>query len=141
MNVITMDKIIHDWGIYFRAKIDNDSDFIHGILAPNKDNPNVMTISTDGHTYIPIHSATICRCTGIRDENGNLIFANDIVSFKYKDTDVMSYWIVHYSENYYMWKLRNINNTNESMPLHEIPEYFKVVGNIWDSPEMLLKKG
>lgn len=68
----------------FRAKrIDND-EWVHGLPSCNKDGEIGEIEVWDGEdiTFYTVDPSTICQCTGLKDDDGTLIFENDVLSLK-----------------------------------------------------------
>ena len=89
------------------------------------------------------HESTICQCTGLKDKNGKLIWANDIVS----------YWDTYSTENgqaemdcigEVVWdgETRSFQVTNRlSSESYEVLDECSVIGNIFDNPQLLESEG
>ena len=86
-----------------------------------------------------VDPSTICRCTGLKDKNGKLIWKNDIVA----------YWDTYSTESgcaeadcigRVVWDAETISFqvTNRlSAESYEVLGECSVIGNIFDNPELL----
>ncbi len=103
---------------------------------------NVVNVKSEIGRIIVMHEVipdTICRCTGLKDRNGNLIWENDVVA----------YWDTYSTENGYaeadcigrvVWDAETISFqvTNRlSAEIYEVLGECSVIGNIFDNPELL----
>lgn len=93
-----------------------------------------------------VDPSTICRCTGLKDKNGKLIWENDVVKKEfYTDYDAFSN-----SEEYIgivkvsncAWVIETIRDKCirpifEAMLYSEDVEHFEILGNVFDNPELL----
>lgn len=82
---------------------------------------------------VSILTDTICRCTGSKDKNGNLIWENDIVKFKRSD-DKEFVGEISYVEHYGAFFV--IHSGCSDNQLYAFGDY-EVIGNIFDNPELL----
>lgn len=83
---------------------------------------------------------TICQCTGLKDENGNLIWENDVVRV-YGDTDdfgndLYFFYKVVWNKDLCCWWLSDIY-TQEDEYLYICLKGIDVIGNIFDNKELL----
>lgn len=109
------------------------------ILCPDKAKYDCFEDFTEGNGIFEVRPDTICRCTGLKDNNGNLIWENDVVA--YLDT--------YSTENGHaemdcigkvVWDDETISFqvTNRlSAESYEVLDECSVIGNIFDNPELL----
>lgn len=81
-------------------------------------------------------TSTLCQCTGLKDENGKLIWENDIVKTKVGTAKVVwdkSEWRIEWLKNdlwrkdLYYWAVKDIQR-------------LEIIGNIFDNKELLESK-
>jgi uncharacterized phage protein (TIGR01671 family) len=126
--------------ILFRGKFGNELKY--GFLSIE---PRGLVIKepykNDSSNVWHIESDTIGQYTGFKDKDGNKIFEGDIVEFTNSDGDTTLYE-VFWDGNNGKSAIAASGNRNyvDDFELFERNEYFKlfeVIGNIYDSPELL----
>ena len=84
-----------------------------------------------------VDPSTVCRCTGSKDKNGNLIWENDIMVVHLDDAypeDETYIRIMWHENGFYSIE----NGSIDIMPFDKFDqEHFEVCGNIFDNPELL----
>lgn len=99
------------------------------ILCPDKAKYDCFEDFTEGNGIFEVRPDTICRCTGLNDKKGNLIWKNDIV----KDTVIYGVVKWDYANARYVIDDREDGYQDYSEWWQEI----EVIGNIFDNPELL----
>lgn len=115
--------------ILFRAKTKATKEWAYGHYAKQYDVPQIY--DNNGHECV--YEDTLCQYTGLTDKDGNKIFEGDIVETmsiqEAYGTD--KFYVRFVQGNFYaclggtVWTLRGC------------AESVKVVGNIYDNPEMI----
>lgn len=96
---------------------------------------------------LEIDPSTICRCTGLQDKNGNLIWENDIVKCVDENNDIEFTAIIEFGNpnGLYSWgyQLQHIKGDEPNLDIllwvdmEEAGATCKVIGNMIDNPELL----
>ena len=96
-------------------------------------------------------SKTICQCTGLKDKNGKLIWENDIVKCVDENNDIEFTAIIEFGNpnGLYSWgyQLQRIKGDEPNLDIllwvdmEEAGATCKVIGNIFDNPELLESEG
>lgn len=99
------------------------------ILCPDKAKYDCFEDFTEGNGIFEVRPDTICRCTGLNDKKGNLIWKNDIV----KVTVIYGVVKWDYANARYVIDDREDGYQDYSEWWQET----EVIGNIFDNPELL----
>lgn len=84
-----------------------------------------------------VDPSTVCRCVGIEDKNGRLIWENDIVKHDFgKDQIGVQFAIVKYDSKYACYQIEPIYDW-----MYCDKSDCEVVGNVFDNPELLEETG
>lgn len=100
-----------------------------GYCQYNEERGIIYQTTPDIHKY-PVYAETVGQYTGLQDKNGKRIFEGDILKNVFGE-----YGIVEYSDNFFYVRKAMVNDYS--------PECFsssKVVGNIYDNPELVREK-
>lgn len=122
--------------------LSNDAeDGYRAIIIPTN-NSNMFTKGgTKGdlgfENWYKVNKDTICRCTGLKDRNGKLIWENDIMvahldeDYPEDETYIKIIW---HGNGFYVMERGGKDITLISK---SDQEYFEVCGNIFDNPQLL----
>lgn len=124
----------------FRAKRIDGGQWIKGTVLFHDDDAATIFSQhpADGSLQgFEVDPSTVCQCTGLKDTNGTLIWENDIM-------------VAHLDENYpkdetyirILWNGSGFcskeKGSEDISPIDKFDqEYFEVIGNIIDSPELM----
>nr|DAE47999.1 MAG TPA: YopX protein [Bacteriophage sp.] len=137
----------------FKAKRKDNGEWVQGYYVKGLNmydkevylifEPNTMFYSsgeTDG--WYKVDLSTICRCTGLKDKNGKLIWENDICDRKEEYPEIVKYnngdWTLDYS--YSKGKESGYCYCNLGFYALE-RKCVEVIGNIFDNKELLESEG
>ena len=114
----------------YRAKRTDNGEFIEGLLTIMWGQFHIIN-PDDENTAYPIDESTICQCTGLKK-----LFEKDIV----KRTDIHkvgepSIGIIEYDVENTAFVIRWIDKEKYS-PMYPWKDKIKVIGNIFDNPEL-----
>lgn len=111
------------------------------IIIPVK-NSNMFTKHI-GHGYgnlgfenwYRVNPSTICRCTGLKDKDGKLIWENDVVKGKYYDIGKSHR---HIGQVKYVCEAYKVVGVKQYTGYHaHLDGSYEVIGNKFDNPELL----
>lgn len=126
----------------FRAKRIDNGEWTYGYLYGIWERKYILWGMTNNvPDMTEVDSSTICQCTGLKDRTGKMILENDIVFVT--DDDGNSGQVdtgvgeVDFLEG--LWYISgNVQNALYDInKIHQI----KVIGNIFDNPELLEQEG
>ncbi len=103
----------------------------------NKDNPVTYHFNAaDGwgsYERVIVSAETVCRCTGLPDKNGNIIFEKDAIKVT---EDFEEIYVVEWDEDIARYVF--VQNGNTITDFGDIyASDTKVIGNIIDNPELM----
>lgn len=122
----------------FRGKLINNGQWAYGNLSVK---PNECYIITPDDTpigqYGQVIAETVGQCTGLKDKNGKLIFEGDILLFTNDDGEKTPYKVC-WSEKYAGYTIITNDGATDTMDYWDKwIEYYEILGNIHDNPELL----
>ena len=122
--------------IKFRGKDIKTGQFVFGDLEtrPREDIMVIHQYNEDGsyRSQVKVDPETVGQFTGLLDKNGREIYEGDLFSL-----DGLMTMVVYEPENGY-YCLRMSDNEHWMLPLdRRITEYYEVISNIYDHPELL----
>lgn len=150
----------------FKAKRKVNGEWVQGYYVKGLDmydkevhlifEPTTMFYSsgeTDG--WYEVDPSTICRCTGLKDKNGKLIWENDILdgfTYPYMSDGIHNYYVEVcwcdnvpsfgiYTHKYPESKVRGISAGMTELMEDWNPNDWEIIGNIFDNPELLESEG
>ena len=122
--------------IKFRGRDIKTGEFVFGDLEtrPKEDFMVIHQYHEDGSykSQVKVDPDTVGQFTGLLDKNGREIYEGDLFSL-----DGLMTMVVYEPENGY-YCLRMSDNEHWMLPLdRRITEYYEVISNIYDHPELL----
>ncbi len=128
----------------FRGKRIDTGEWVEGYLSypfcTEKGNESYYFYAKDSLGFFcrcVVDASTICQCTGLKDKNGKLIFENDIMEAHIDEDfpeDVSRFKVEWNGKG---WVENHPDGVDREYLDDFDTEHFKVVGNIFDNPELL----
>lgn len=101
---------------------------------------NVVNVKNETRRIIVMHEvipSTICQCTGLKDNNGNLILENDIVKDEHGNL-YKAFWQNNYYQFSWICVKSDVFSIGAKWDLWSFKSFeIEVIGNIFDNPELL----
>ena len=129
-----------------KAKRIDNGEWIQGYLYGIWEKRYILWGMTNNiPTMIEVDPTTICQCTGLKHKNGNLIWENDVVEIGEHEDTVSGLYKVIYCENAHCYALKRSVDFHYNFftfsDLNGFETSSKVIGNIFDNPELLESEG
>ena len=120
--------------IEFRGRTLVTRRWVYGYYTVGRSSGTHSIESKDGTRVVD--PATVGQYTGLTDRNGRRIYEKDIVRTKYGRLCGVSWFS---SPSYAGWDLIPLGIADEAPDEYDLysPENLKVIGNIYDNPELL----
>ncbi len=131
----------------FRSKRIDNGEWAEGhLITDEKDDLKyfigyVLGTDEDGSPHdldaVQVDPSTICQCIGLKDKNGKLIWENDIMEAHIDEDfpeDVSRFKVEWNGKG---WVENHPDGVDREYLDDFDTEHFKVVGNIFDNPELL----
>lgn len=123
----------------YRAKRTDNGEWVEGLLTIMWGQLHVIN-PNDENTAYPIDQSTICKCTGLKDDDGKKIFEGDIVGY-IDCTSTENGYSEHYCRGRVAWDEETASfqvTERLSAESYEVLDRgCNVLGNIFDNPELL----
>lgn len=132
--------------LYRGKRIDNGEWMEGHLITDEKDDLKyfigyVLGTDEDGSPHdldaVQVDPSTICQCIGLKDKNGKLIWENDIMEAHIDEDfpeDVSRFKVEWNGKG---WVENHPDGVDREYLDDFDTEHFKVVGNIFDNPELL----
>lgn len=120
----------------FKAKRIDNGEWVQGYLYGIWEKRYILWgMTNDVPNMIEVDPSTICKCTGLKDKNGNLIWENDIVNCLAEECCGYIGWNEDEAGFYFNVLLED--GTYEEEHIYDYVDCMDVIGNVFDNPELL----
>ena len=133
--------------ILFRGKRTDNGEWVYGNLVRGCDKKYAYIVEFGNEelcrNYVDVHPETVGQYTGLTDKNGTKIFEGDIVLVPYIDPIFKCTWsdtspceraiVKHCNGMFYVEYIES----GDKFTLSAMDGYMKIIGNIYDNPELL----
>ena len=129
----------------FKAKRLDNGEWVVGYIAryghTGKEKYYIIPSYASDLYAIEVDPSTICKCTGLKDKNDKLIWDNDIAKDE-KGNLYKAFWQKNYYQYSWICIKSNFLPSGAQWNLWSIKSFeIEVIGNIFDNPELLRKRG
>lgn len=124
----------------FRGKRKDNGEWVFGDLVHSVYKIGDTCVGQYGNE-VGMHEvdpSTVCRCTGRKDKNGNLIWENDIANCI--DEECCGYIGWNESEAGFYFNVLLEDGRFEEEHIYDYQDCIEVIGNTFDNPELLEKE-
>lgn len=137
----------------FKAKRISDGEWVVGYIIryghTGKEKYYIVPIYASDLYCFLIDKTTICQCTGLKDNNGKLIWENDVVKCVDVNAETEFFAVVEFGNpnGFYSWgyQLKHIWGDEPNLDIllwidmEETGATCEIIGNIFDNKELLEK--
>lgn len=121
-----------------KAKRTDNGEWVQGYLYGIWEKRYILWgMTNDIPNMIEVDPSTICRCTGLKDKSGKLIWENDIVKDKHGNC-YKAFWQNNYYQFSWICVKSDIFSIGAKWDLWSFKSFeIEVIGNIFDNKELL----
>ena len=120
----------------FRAKRIDTGEWIQGYLYGIWERNYILWgMTNDIPDMVEVNPETVCKCTGLKDKNGTLIWEKDIVNCLTEDCSGYIGW--NESEAGFYFNVLLEDGSFEEEHIYDYQDCIEVIGNTFDNPELL----